>query len=137
MKSIFTGTYEQLREKLNSINGEWDETQANKKVLRLNGGVMNWYENTGTIQFQGKDEPRSALEYRVLSCINPNHQPKIDKALEEVVEQEEQTIKIEEVVVESIGKAYLNGRFENSEIVIGIVSAVGTETLRVITPLRE
>ncbi len=55
MKSIFTGTYVQLKEKLSSINGEWYESQPNKRVLRLNGGVMNWFESTGTIQFQGMD----------------------------------------------------------------------------------
>src|SRR5690606_14206151 len=34
-------------------------------------------------------------------------------------------------------EAYLNGRFEDSEIVIGLVSAVGTETTRVVTPLKD
>lgn len=70
MKSIFTGTYDELKEKLCSINGDWDETQANKKVLRIEGGVMNWYESTGTIQFQGKDEPKSKLEDMVLSVLD-------------------------------------------------------------------
>jgi hypothetical protein len=49
MKLIFKKGYEELKELLSVINGVWDESQKNKKVLRFNGGVMNWYESTGTI----------------------------------------------------------------------------------------
>lgn len=149
MKAIFTGTYEQLKEKLRSISGEWNEDQANKKVLRLNGGVMNWYESTGTIQFQGKEDARLILEDLVLTCINPEHQPQVESNAEispvqpadesnaEVLpfQPADESKPIEEK--ESIGAAYLNGRFQHSEIIIGIVSAVGTETPRVITPLKD
>jgi deoxycytidylate deaminase len=139
MKSIFTGTYSDLKEKLSSLSGDWDETQTNKKVLRLKGGVMNWFESTGTIQFQGKDEPRKYLENVVLSCLDPNHQPKVtdeSKAVEQTDEDKEYEEHAEEKR-ESIGESYLNGSFESSEIVIGLVSAVGTETTRVVTPLKD
>lgn len=139
MKSIFTGTYSDLKEKLSSLSGDWDETQTNKKVLRLKGGVMNWFESTGTIQFQGKDEPRKYLENVVLSCLDPNHQPKVtdeSKAVEQTDEDKEYDEHAEEKR-ESIGGSYLNGSFESSEIVIGLVSAVGTETTRVVTPLKD
>lgn len=136
MTSIFTGSYVQLKDKLSSINGDWDESQPNKKVLRLNGGVMNWFESTGTIQFQGKDTPRLQLENKVLSLINPGHTP---IAIPEPPITTEPAAQGESSSAnsESVGKAYLNNRFDNSEIIIGIVSAVGTETLRVITPLRD
>jgi hypothetical protein len=49
----------------------WDESQKNKKVLRFNGGVMNWYESTGTIYFQGEEEGRRYLESRVISALYP------------------------------------------------------------------
>ena len=48
MKLIFKKGYEELKELLSVMVGVWNESQKNKKVLRLNGGVMNWYESTGT-----------------------------------------------------------------------------------------
>jgi deoxycytidylate deaminase len=139
MKSIFTGTHDEFKEKLSSINGEWDENQANKKVLRLNGGVMNWFESTGTIQFQGKDEPRARLEDLVLACLDPTHQPKTEDEpiAEEDVDDAKDSSEDSDLESESVVRAYLNGVFENSEIVIGLVSAVGTETARVVTPLKD
>ena len=65
MKLIFKTSYEELKERLSVMDGVWDESQKNKKVLRLNGGVMNWYESTGTIYFQGGEEGRRYLESRV------------------------------------------------------------------------
>jgi cytidine deaminase len=53
----------------------WDESQKNKKVLRLNGGVMNWYESTGTIYFQGNEEVKKYLENRVKSILYPDEFP--------------------------------------------------------------
>ena len=139
MPLIFTGTYDELKEKLSSISGNWDENQANKKVLQFEGGVMNWFESTGTIQFQGKDKPKAKLENMVLSCLNPNHQTQVtDETVPEEgsgdVQERAKHITQED---EGIGIAYLNGRFKNSEIIIGLVSAVGTETTRVITPLKD
>ena len=51
----------QLKALLSGIEGVWEESQNNKKVLRLNGGVMNWYESTGTIYFQGVAEGKRYL----------------------------------------------------------------------------
>ena len=65
MKLIFTESYQKLQEKLASIAGEWDESQSGKKVLRHDGGVMNWFESTGTIQFQGKPGKKERLEHLV------------------------------------------------------------------------
>ena len=75
MKLIFKTSYEELKERLSVINGGWDESQKNKKVLRLNGGVMNWYESTGTIYFQGREEGRRYLESRVKSALYPDEFP--------------------------------------------------------------
>ena len=72
MKLIFKKSYDELKERLSVINGVWDESQKNKKVLRLNGGVMNWYESTGTIYFQGGGEGRRDLESRVKSVLYPD-----------------------------------------------------------------
>ena len=48
MKLMFKKSYGELKALLSGIEGVWEESQKNKKVLRLNGGVMNWYESTGT-----------------------------------------------------------------------------------------
>ena len=58
-----------LKALLSGIEGVWDDPQQNKKVLRLNGGVMNWYETTGTIYFQGVAEGKRYLESRVRSAL--------------------------------------------------------------------
>ncbi len=139
MKTIFTGTFDELKEKLNSIEGDWDEIQANKKVLRSDGGVMNWFESTGTIQFQGKDTPKAKLENMVLSCLDPDYQSQVESELETTSSDNDVKNDAEDLTEDSetIGSAYLNGRFENSEIIIGLVSAVGTETTRVVTPLKD
>jgi deoxycytidylate deaminase len=139
MKTIFTGNFDELKDKLNSVQGDWDETQANKKVLRLDGGVMNWFESTGTIHFQGNDSSKAKLENLVLPCIDQNYQPQVADELETPQEDKLVQERVEHSVEDSerIGAAYLNDRFEKSEIIIGLVSAVGTETTRVVTPLKD
>jgi hypothetical protein len=67
MKLMFKASYEELTALLSGIEGVWDEPQNNKKVLRYNGGVMNWYESTDTIYFQGVAEGKRYLESRVRS----------------------------------------------------------------------
>ena len=69
MKLIFKASYEELKSLLSGIEGVWDDSQKNKKVLRLNVGVMNWYESTGTIHFQGVAEGKRYLESRVKSAL--------------------------------------------------------------------
>jgi len=51
MKVIFTGSYEELKSKLSELCGEWDDSQSNKIVFRLNNGVMSWFQSTGTAEF--------------------------------------------------------------------------------------
>ena len=67
MKLMFKASYEELKALLSGIEGVWEESQ--KKMLRLNGGVMNWYESTGTIYFQGVAEGKRYLESRVKSAL--------------------------------------------------------------------
>jgi hypothetical protein len=75
MNLIFRKSYEELKKQLSVVNGVWDESQTNKKVLRLNGGVMNWYESTGTIYFQGGQEGKRYLESTVKSILYPDEFP--------------------------------------------------------------
>jgi len=75
MKLIFKKSYKELKKHLAVVNGRWDESQKNKKVLRLNGGIMNWFESTGTIYFQGEQEGKRYLESRVKSALFPDEFP--------------------------------------------------------------
>lgn len=136
MKVIFTGSYEELKSKLSELCGEWDDSQSNKIVFRLNNGVMSWFQSTGTLQFQGKEENKINLEGRVKALLYPSEYS-APEPIEPKIEKEEPEIISSEVPAPDISNQYLSGNFEDSEIVIGIVSAVGTEATRVITPLRD
>lgn len=65
MSLQFSGDFSELKEKLVDLDGEWDESGTNRKVLRLNDGVMNWNHSSGKISFQGKRDGRLLLENQV------------------------------------------------------------------------
>jgi len=135
---VFTDSYSDLKAKLFSLGGDWDESQPNKKVLRLNDGIMNWYESTGTIQFQGKAEGMSFLEMNVQSLLYPEEFPAVvvnNPAPPQ--EKIDENSGLDTDSTHNISHQYLTGNFSESELIIGIVSAVGTETTRVITPLKD
>lgn len=134
-KLIFTKEFSQLKAALASIGGKWDETQPTKKVMRVGRGIMNWFETTGTIQFQGVEKERDDLETRVRALISPT------VIVAETAFAHSQDCKpvVNLKTPNAINKDaanYLAGTFDKSEVVIGIVSAVGTDTGRVITPLK-
>lgn len=136
MKLTFTKSYEELSEALKDIGGTWDAFQPRKKVLRHEGGILNWFETTGTISFQGPEEKRNILEAKVKHLLYPEEFP-VSPVVAEPEPQEEPVPSESGRSAPSIGEQYLKGNFNNSELVIGIVSAVGTETSRVITPLKD
>ena len=74
-KIKFTGEFEELKRRLESLGGDWNEGQAGKKVLRVNGGVLNWYETTGTLQVQGKSPGKALLEKSIPHLIYPEEYP--------------------------------------------------------------
>ena len=75
MNIKFTGTFDDLKEKLKSLSGEWDENQPNKKILRVKGGVLNWFESTGTLSIQGRSPGKEQLESSVPHLIYPDEFP--------------------------------------------------------------
>ncbi|EFC4847561.1 cytidine deaminase [Escherichia coli] len=133
----FSGTFQELSGKLASLNGEWDDSQPNKKVLRLNGGVMNWFESTGSISFQGREPGKSALESEVPKLLYPTEPMAIrpqssalspDALIKSQGNDEKDS---------SVERQYLTTGINDGELVIGIVSAVGTEYKRVTEPLID
>ncbi|AVV35666.1 cytidine deaminase [Halomonas sp. SF2003] len=128
----FTGSYEDLARKLASIPGEWDEAQKNKKVFRAQSGIMNWYETTGTISFQGKEDGRAWLESKVSELLNytVSHDSTVSSSPAD-----------EDAVVDdstfSIERQYLTSGVKEGELIIGIVSSVGTESKIVVDSLSD
>jgi len=134
----FTGSYQDLQTKLNSLEGVWDESQPNKKVLRLNDGIMNWFEGTGSINFQGKGSGKEHLEMSVPSLLYPKENVPIKQivsvAITHITKSEDSAISLG---VESFERQYLTSGINSGELIIGIVSAVGTESKRVTEPLKD
>lgn len=132
MKLIFAAGFQDLRAKLIHVGGEWDETQPGKKILRMDGGVMSWFESTGTVQFQGKPEKKETLERLVTAALAP------EISLPPVVEPAPTaSAEVKTDSLDDFATLHLKGIFTESEIIIGIVSAVGTESSRVINPLKD
>lgn len=137
MSLKFTGTYEDLKLKLSSLNGTWDDSQTGKRVLRLNGGVMNWFETTGTIQFQGKWEGKTQLEADVPKLMYPDENTDSLIATSIASVSVSATLTLTEAKIETLEQRFLTSGINEGELVIGIVSAVGTESTRVIGPLTD
>lgn len=138
IKLIFTKDFPQLKDALTSIGGNWDETQPTKKVLRHDGGVMNWFESTGTLQFQGKETARDTLEAKVKDLLYPQTQsPFTPETTVRFIEAEPKHGPPTAHVNNLDAAQYLQGTFANSEVIIGIVSAVGTDATRVTRPLTD
>jgi deoxycytidylate deaminase len=137
MNIKFTGTFDELRDKLKSLAGEWDESQPNKKVLRVNGGVLNWFESTGTLSVQGRSPDKEQLELSAPHLIYPDEYPQqnIETPTDELVPDAAVKDAVEESP--SIEYRYLMSRLGDSELVVGIVNAVGTESKRVLDPLSD
>ena len=136
MNLKFTGTFESLKDKLSSLKGEWHEGQPNKKVLYLNGGLLNWYSSTGTLQFQGRDPGLEQLQASVPHMLYPGeyNEPQERTSHATTKTPEENPSDDKALPPEQL---YLQGNFKDTELVIGIVNAVGTECKRVLDPLKD
>jgi len=134
MNIKFTGTFDDLKKELLSLAGDWHEDQPNKKVMHLNGGVLNWFSSTGTLQFQGRSPGLEQLQAKVPHLLYPNEYPESNT---------ETPLTANSALVEKPNddkaatpeQLYLRGHFKDTELVIGIVNAVGTEYRRVLDPL--
>lgn len=65
MQLKFRGNYAKLRKCVSRtrLNGQWRELKNRHKQYRTNdGGILNWWEATGTITFQGHGSAAKHLE---------------------------------------------------------------------------
>lgn len=136
MNLKFTGTFESLKTKLSSLNGVWYEDQPSKKVLRVNGGLLNWFSSTGTLQFQGKSPGLDRLQASVPHLLYPEEYAAPNEEIPLTLTQASDEKPNDDNAV-SPEHLYLQGNFKDTELIIGIVNAVGTEYKRVLDPLRD
>lgn len=136
MNLKFTGTFEELKSKLSSLDGEWSNDQPNKIVFRLNGGVLNWFTSTGTLQFQGRSPGLEQLQALVPHLLYPKEYEKPKENITPVAKGTSETKPTNEKINSPEG-LYLQGQFQDTELIIGIVNAVGTENRRVLDPLKD
>lgn len=133
----YSGSFADLTIKLASLGGQWDELQPNKKVFRLNSGVMNWFESTGSINFQGKDPGKATMETEVPKLLYPAEADTITVTKVSVGTPKISATPAKPMQNLSIERQYLTTGINEGELVIGIVSAVGTEYKRVTEPLTD
>ena len=65
MAPRFKGELAQLQEAISAagVEGTWKEEEGGKTCFRSrDGGVLNWWPGTGTMQVQGQAEAKAALE---------------------------------------------------------------------------
>ena len=136
MNLKFTGTFDSLKSKLTPLEGEWNEDQLGKKVLRLNGGLLNWFSSTGTLQFQGKSPGLEQLQASVPNLLYPEEYAEPNEKISHTATQVTEEKPNHDNVV-SPEQLYLQGNFKETELVIGVVNAVGTEYKRVLDPLMD
>lgn len=132
MNAKFTGNLDDFKEKLSSIenDGEWIVLSSNQIQFKYKKeGVLNWYPSTGTINFQGKGNARQELEQKVLELLGYQVTGKENTADEEINHPDETKFHSK--------SPFLGNKFSDSEIVTGLVGAVGTKFNTVIEELKD
>jgi hypothetical protein len=152
----FTETYDELKACLKSmeISGEWQVVNSNQIQFRhRNGGVMNWYPSTGSLTFQGRASASDELRSEVARLIGLPTQgveqnddtaeiiatSNIDDTIDEKAggpapEYHSTSIATEERVSTT---TVLGHQYSSSELVIGLVGAVGAELKKVEEIIRD
>ncbi|MFH0702447.1 MAG: anti-phage dCTP deaminase [bacterium] len=126
----FIGSFEELKSKIGDMSdqGEWIDLNDNQKQFRhkSNKGILNWFPSTGTISFQGKQEGQLLLKdvfSRILNIENP-----VEENLSIINSiSSEKTESME-------ASSYIS---DKSELVIGLVGAVGTNLKSIVGHLQE
>lgn len=95
---------------------EWKEINKNTFQVKLDGVSVSFFISTGTLQFQGNPEKAKYYETLVEKLLTGE---KVD-ASSPLLDQPKIAAEIEE-------KKFLSQKYDDSEIVIGLVGAVGTQ----------
>jgi deoxycytidylate deaminase len=132
----FVGTIDELKVKLSSLeNGDWKELNPNQYQYHHESGViLNWYPSTGTINFQGKSDPSLTLKNTVEALLGIEGSS--DNTSEKSV-QNETKISNSNQSKEEDKNDQSEGVYCDSELIIGLVGAVGTDLDQVIKVITE
>lgn len=154
----FSGNTDELKQKLCELvsQGDWAEVNANQYQFRhQGGGVLNWFPSTGNINFQGKPAGRDELQAIVINLLQTKTYESqsvqnvaetcpfenVEEFAGEIVVLEVPKTTITSVTDSSVValEAHSNElkTFSDSEIVIGLVGAVGTEMNEVVNVLTD
>lgn len=149
MATRFSGTIGELKTKLASLEtaGSWTDVNANQHQFRHNdGGVMNWFPSTGSINFQGKPVGRDALQAKVAELLHAGATTPPAKVIQpstptiasetKTPEPKPEPVKQEDAPKPPEKQPQLRD-FADSELIIGLVGAVGTEMDEVINVLDD
>jgi deoxycytidylate deaminase len=122
-----SGDIEKLKKLITpTIPDDWKEINNNTYQVKFNGVSVSFFVSTGTIQFQGNPEKTNHYEVLVGKLLSGE---KVEVSAD-LVDQP----KLAEVVEE---KKFLSQKYEDSEIVIGLVGAIGTQYQTVKDILRQ
>ena len=148
MAHRFSGSFEDLKLLLGSLasQGQWSVDSDTLKQFRhsKNGGIINWYPSTGTIAIQGKESGKMQLEAVVLQALSNIGKDGITSTPPPTPVREEtpagsepprETASPSSSEVSS--RVNLGNSYSTSELVIGLVGAVGTEIKQVATLLAD
>lgn len=131
----FTGDYDQLQEKLSLLagNGEWVDVNDNQKQFRhKSGGILNWYPSTGKLHFQGPVAARQPMEEMVEKLLDNEAVPSelVTNAFvtDSITESQSEDFNADfHPHISDFEREMLADSYSKSELVIGLVGAVGTE----------
>lgn len=150
MRLRFTQGLAALQKVVNDLEvpGTWISLNENQwQFLASAGGVLNWYPSTGTVNFQGPSSGRNQLESRVLPALTSGSETPLtaSPSIRQVDQQIAGAVFTEpsippnsdEGVQQSLESLYLQQKFSTSELVIGLVGAVGTELPPVVRNLED
>ncbi|MFK0268474.1 anti-phage dCTP deaminase [Pseudomonas asiatica] len=129
----FDGSYEELRNKLVQLDtaGVWKQLNPNQYQFKSNsGGVLSWYPKTKNFWFQGKPGAADELERLIGDILGMEEGPQS----ENVTIAADEAIKHLSETVLGINTSFLDDSYSDSELVVGLVGAVGTD-LRIVSQL--
>ncbi len=136
MEQKFRGNFDELKDKLKSHfpTDDWvDLSENHKQFKHTNGATINWYPSTGTITLQGKSSAVDIIQPIVKDLLS-GKEVKDEISVEDVPDVEIDT-------PESQNFPYfdklLGHKYSTTEIIIGIVSTVGTDYKTVVSYLTE
>jgi deoxycytidylate deaminase len=153
MTMRFVGELEELKLKLAGVAGEWRQLNPSQMQFRArSGGILNWYPATGALMFQGKSPALEKLHAAVFAALGmetpdappPTASTAAPTPLGQPVSTELRSASIpgsseDRAPIDDRDGApvFLERAYSDSELVLGLIGAVGTELEKVRDILEE